>query len=138
MGGMIGDRTLFLNHAAYHGAGPATGRESIGHGATVEEVDQLLSLVLGQVGRTTGPVALPYAFHPSLAPPLQLDGHVDPVHLEGISNLRRRPAFHIEDHGLEPAGHPIGSFSKRVFAEAHHSFDGFGMATKLNRAWLPR
>jgi hypothetical protein len=57
MGGMIGDRTLFLNHAAYHGAGPDTGRESIGHGATVEDVDQLLPLAWGKVGRTTGPVA---------------------------------------------------------------------------------
>ena len=134
MGGMIGDRKLFLNNAAYHWAGPDTGCESIGHGATIKDVDQLLPLALGQAGRTTGPVAFQYSFQAILAPPLQPDGNVDPVHLEDISNLRRRPAFHIEDHGLEPTGHPIGSCPKRLFAEAHQSFDCFGMATKLNRA----
>lgn len=134
MGGMIGDSKLFLNNAADHWAGPDPGSESIGHGATVEDVDQLLPVALGQVGRTTGPVAFQDTFHPILAPPVQPDGHVDPVHLEDTSNLRRRPAFHIEDHGLEPTGHPIGSFPKRLLAEAHQSSDCFGMAAKVNRA----
>jgi len=69
-----------------------------------------------------------------LLPVPQPDGDLGTMNLEDIGNLRGCFTLHVEGHRVKPAGHPVGTIPKGLFAEIDQALYLSGCSMKFDRS----
>src|SRR6266853_1486743 len=121
MSGMVLHTELLFDHPGDHRRGPHSAIQSVGHRTTVENVSELFSLPLRQHRRPTGPVALEQTLDPMSLIARQPLGNPGAWRFENFRQFATRPTFGIQNYGLHPFRHAIGTIPLRFFAQDNQS-----------------
>src|ERR1700730_15529722 len=121
MSGMVLHTELLFDHPGDHRRGPHSALQSVSHRTTVENVSELFSLPLRQHRRPTGPVALEQALYPMSLIAQQPLGKPGAWRLENFRQFATRPTFGVQNNGLHPFRHAIGTIPFRLFAQGNQS-----------------
>ena len=93
-----------------------------------------MPLSFGQRGWAAGPMPFQNPVHPILLPMAQPKANFCPVDFKSIGDFGSSFPFHVEGHGMEPAGHAIAPFPKGLLAELNQLSDLSRSSMNFNRS----
>src|SRR6266478_9624733 len=133
MSGMVLHTELLFDHPGDHRRGPHSAIQSVGHRTTVENVSELFSLPLRQHRRPTGPVALEQTLDPMSLIARQPLGNPGAWRFENFRQFATGPTFGIQNYGLHPFRHAIGTIPLRFLAQDNQSLIRLRMQSQYAR-----
>ena len=119
MTGVVTDMKLFLDDPGNHWRGPDAAVQSIRDRSAVEQVTQLGPLCVGQQRRSARAIPLQQPFDAVLLIAQQPFRNLRSGRFENSGHLAAATALRVEDHRLQPLGHPVGPVAFCLLTQTH-------------------